>query len=100
MALLVLAAGIGVLQTDCRLWDRDECLCRRALGRTTAELDALLTDVDAIADPVLRGATLFAWVDQHRGQVDMNATRVVCDRLPAAEVAWCRRHLGSAHLMR
>ena len=93
--------GVGVyLQVDCRLLGVDACRSNRVLALPASEADAVITELAAIADPTLRGATLLSWTDRHRGELAMDRTERICALLPAEEALWCRRHLGSSHLSR
>ena len=76
--------------------DRDRCF-HAALRETLAPTEAIAT-AGQIADPVVRGAAITEWLDQH--PVDREAGQRMCQLLEHHARAACRRRLQSAHLQR
>lgn len=78
--------------------ERDLCWFESA--REVEELDAstLLAVARKVEDPVVRSATVMAWVRQHP-EADGRAAPL-CDLLAWSEQISCRRRLASPHLRR
>ncbi len=99
--LWVLACGSAEVGTDCAAADQPD-VCRQDVllavpPTATAEVVAA---AEAIADPVLRGAALFTWIDAHRGRVPVESAETVCAVLEGRVQHVCERRISAAHLNR
>ncbi len=80
--------------------DRDACLHDRVLASTPGELSAVIALAEQIEDPVMRGAAVFTWVNNHNRELDPKAAEPLCALLEGRERASCSRKLSSVHLRR
>ncbi len=79
---------------------RDACTYAEVLALPAADTAEVLRRVQSLDDPVVRGAAVTRWVEQHAGTLDPAQGRALCETLDGPDQGQCLRRLQSAHLQR
>ncbi len=98
-ALLACTPGGGECST-LEQPDRDYCYSDRIESMGPEELDAVREVVLAIEDPLVREASVLAWLGVHADSVPLEEAESLC-AVSGGEDSWlCKRRLHAAHLRR
>lgn len=80
--------------------ERDVCLHERIRAAGPTQTDAVLADVEAITDPVVRNAAVLEFITTHRTLVPMEQGNALCQTLGVEHQGTCVHKLTAAHLNR
>ncbi len=83
--------------------DRDQCLhaaLASAAGRPAATVAEVIRLGPLFSDPLMRDASILAWVRDNRGAAVGNRAAEVCGLLRPPEQSACARQIQAVHLNR
>ena len=88
---------------DCaalELPDRDYCWSDRIESFGPGEIDAVREASAAISDPLVREASVLAWLGVHADSVPLKAAEALCAEAGGQDSWICQRRIHAAHLRR
>lgn len=78
----------------------EQCLAELAAAVPPTQMDAVLTAVSAISDPIVRDATVLGYVEDHGAAISRTDGLKLCQLTTGWARGQCDRKLQSPHLHR
>ena len=81
--------------------NRDRCRYERFMTLKPTQISDALTQAQTFEDPVVRGAAIVGWVQEHSREISQEGGEQLCGVLAkTSEQAACKRRFSAAHLQR
>ncbi len=81
--------------------DRDRCRYQQFMTLNSTQIPEALNQAQTFEDPVVRGAAIVGWVQEHSREISQEGGEQLCGVLAkTSEQAACKRRFSAAHLQR
>ncbi|MEE2752304.1 MAG: hypothetical protein VX519_12800 [Myxococcota bacterium] len=81
--------------------DRDHCRYEQFMVLEPSQIQDALNQAQTFEDPVVRGAAIVGWIQEHSREISQEGGEQLCGILSkTSEQAACKRRFSAAHLQR